>query len=62
MDFPTLTLHRSTPPFQFQVNIFKQALGLPEFAKLLVEGGFTPENIRLIYEPFRIHAIAVCRK
>jgi len=33
-----------------------------EFAELLIEGGFPPENIQLIYEPFRIHGIAVCRK
>jgi hypothetical protein len=33
-----------------------------EFAELLIEGGFSPENIQLIYEPFKIHGIAVCRK
>jgi len=33
-----------------------------EFAELLIEGGFSPENIQLIYEPFRIHGIAMCRK
>jgi hypothetical protein len=33
-----------------------------EFAELLVEGGFAPENIRIIYEPFRIHGVAVGRK
>lgn len=33
-----------------------------EFADLLVHGGFQTENIRLVYEPFQIHGIAVCRK
>lgn len=33
-----------------------------EFADLLVCGGFPAENIRLVYEPFKIHGIAVCRK
>jgi len=33
-----------------------------EFADLLVQGGFLAENIRLVYEPFKIHGIAVCRK
>jgi hypothetical protein len=33
-----------------------------EFADLLVHGGFPTENIRLVYEPFKIHGIAVCTK
>jgi hypothetical protein len=33
-----------------------------EFSELLIEGGFSPEKIRLIYEPFRIHGVAVCKK
>jgi len=33
-----------------------------EFLELLIEGGFSPEKIQLIYEPFRIHGLAVCRK
>ena len=33
-----------------------------EFAELLLRGGFSQDNIRLIYEPFKIHGIAVCRK
>jgi hypothetical protein len=33
-----------------------------ELADLLIQGGFSPENIQLIYEPFRIHRLAVCRK
>ena len=33
-----------------------------EFADLCVEGGFAPDNVRLIYEPFKIHGIAVCKK
>ena len=30
--------------------------------KIMVEGGFAPEKVRIMYEPFRIHGIAVCRK
>jgi hypothetical protein len=33
-----------------------------EFADLLIHGGFTAGEIRLVYEPFKIHGIAVCRK
>ena len=33
-----------------------------QLADLLIQGGFAPENIQIIYEPFRIHGIAVCRK
>lgn len=33
-----------------------------EFADLVVEGGFDPDKVQLVYEPFRIHGIAVCRK
>jgi Putative lysophospholipase. len=33
-----------------------------EFADVLVNAGFPAKNIRLIYEPFKIHGIAVCRK
>ena len=33
-----------------------------ELADLLIQGGFAPDKIQIIYEPFRIHGIAVCRK
>lgn len=33
-----------------------------ELADVVVEGGFAPERVKLIYEPFKIHGIAVCRK
>jgi len=33
-----------------------------EFAEVIVEAGFEPGRVRLIYEPFKIHGIAVCRK
>lgn len=33
-----------------------------ELTDVVVEGGFAPENVRLIYEPFKIHGIAVCKK
>ena len=33
-----------------------------QFAELLLQGGFSPENIDIFYEPFRIHGIGVCQK
>jgi len=33
-----------------------------QFAELIVEGGFEPDKVQIIYEPFRIHGIAVARK
>lgn len=33
-----------------------------EFVKLLIEGGFSPDNIQVIYEPFKIHGIGICKK
>lgn len=33
-----------------------------EFADVVVEGGFAPDKVRIVYEPFRIHGIAVCKK
>lgn len=33
-----------------------------ELANLIVKGGFLPSKAQLIYEPFQIHGIAVCRK
>ena len=33
-----------------------------QFAGLLTKGGFSPENINIFYEPFRIHEVAVCQK
>lgn len=33
-----------------------------EFTDLVVEGGFAPDNIMIVYEPFKIHGIAVCKK
>jgi len=33
-----------------------------EFADILVQGGFAPEKIELVYEPRWIHGIAVYRK
>jgi hypothetical protein len=32
-----------------------------ELADILIQGGFAPEKIQIIYEPFRIHGIAVVR-
>jgi len=33
-----------------------------EFAELFPAAGFAAENIRIVYEPFEIHGIAVCKK
>lgn len=33
-----------------------------ELADVVVESGFAPDKVRLVYEPFRIHGIAVCTK
>ena len=32
-----------------------------QFSNVLIHGGFSPENTEIIYEPFHIHGIAVCR-
>ena len=33
-----------------------------KLAELLVKGGFSPENVEIIYEPQEIHGIGVCQK
>lgn len=33
-----------------------------QFIEALIEGGFKPENIQLIYEPLKIQKIAICKK
>lgn len=33
-----------------------------EFADVMVEGGFAADKVKLLYEPFKIHGIAICRK
>jgi hypothetical protein len=33
-----------------------------EFLDILIQAGFLHENVLLIYEPFRIHGMAVCKK
>ncbi|MBN1829793.1 MAG: class I SAM-dependent methyltransferase [Deltaproteobacteria bacterium] len=33
-----------------------------KLVQVLLDGGFSPDGIRLVYEPFKIHGIAVCRK
>ena len=33
-----------------------------EFGKMLVKGGFSPENLEIFCEPLRVHAVAVGRK
>jgi ubiquinone/menaquinone biosynthesis C-methylase UbiE len=33
-----------------------------KLAKLLIKGGFNSKNIKIIYEPLKIHEIAICQK
>lgn len=33
-----------------------------QFEKLLLKGGFSPQNVNIFYEPFQIHGIGVCQK
>ena len=33
-----------------------------KFAELLIRGGFNPKNCTIIYEPLRMHGLAVCKK
>ncbi len=33
-----------------------------EFAKVLENGDFSPENFEIIYEPLKIHGVAICKK
>jgi len=35
---------------------------LKQFIEIVTEGGFKPEDIKIIYEPLKIQKIAVCRK
>jgi len=33
-----------------------------EFAEVLKKGGFSSENFEIIYEPLKIHGVAICKK
>jgi hypothetical protein len=33
-----------------------------ELPDVIIQSGFLHENVRLVYEPFEIHGMAVCRK
>jgi len=33
-----------------------------KFAELLIKGGFNPKNCKIVYEPLKMHGIAICRK
>lgn len=33
-----------------------------EFAEIIIKGGFAPERCEIIYEPLKIHGIAICQK
>jgi SAM-dependent methyltransferase len=53
----------------FEYCFISQVLNWPmiyrfpeELAELIIKGGFNPENCKIIYEPLRIHGIAICRK
>jgi len=32
-----------------------------QFAEILIEAGFNPQSVRIIYEPFKIHGLAICQ-
>ncbi|MBU1255986.1 class I SAM-dependent methyltransferase family protein [Patescibacteria group bacterium] len=32
-----------------------------QFEELLLKGGFSPQNVYIVYEPFKIHGIGVCQ-
>jgi len=33
-----------------------------ELAEVIIKGGFNPGNCKIVYEPLKIHGIAICRK
>jgi len=33
-----------------------------KFTELLIKGGFNPKNCKIVYEPLKMHGIAICRK
>lgn len=33
-----------------------------ELAKIMIDAGFPIEDIKIVYEPFKIHALAICQK
>ena len=33
-----------------------------ELANIIIEGGFPSEGARIVYEPFKIHGIAIAQK
>ena len=35
---------------------------LKQFIKIIIEGGFRPQDVKVIYEPLKIQKIAICRK
>lgn len=34
----------------------------PELAEIMIRAGFSTERIKIVYEPFKIHALAICQK
>jgi ubiquinone/menaquinone biosynthesis C-methylase UbiE len=33
-----------------------------KFAELLIKGGFSPKNCKIVYEPLKMHGIGICKK
>lgn len=33
-----------------------------ELTKIIIEGGFSDQNVKVVYEPFKIHGLAIARK
>jgi hypothetical protein len=32
-----------------------------EFSEIMIEAGFNPRSVRVVYEPFKIHGLAICQ-
>jgi 2-polyprenyl-3-methyl-5-hydroxy-6-metoxy-1,4-benzoquinol methylase len=53
----------------FERGFLSQVLNWPmvyrspkELSEVIIKGGFNPKNCEIVYEPLRIHGIAICRK
>jgi hypothetical protein len=49
--------------FLYQVMNWPMIYRFPdELADVIVQGGFNPKSYEIVYEPLKIHGIAICRK
>lgn len=55
--------HVIEKPFHFYVANWPIIYRSPEeFSKIIIEGGFDPKYCQIIYEPLKMHGLAVCQK